>query len=160
LNNSFYDKMMKKKFFIFLFFVVGGFSKVISQTADISISYASREIQISLAKEYNKELSNSLPKFAEYAAVNTTFYEATKTGTATTSSFAYAFPKNPCSSCWGLIKLSRCRKKISLLQLTDRLVRSIPLTNTDYNQISAVKSRITLKAGSILREINKELLNN
>lgn len=152
---------MRKNFFIFLFFTTGAL-KVMSQTPDVAISYGLREYQIILAQEYNKELSKSLPKFAEYVVENTIFYEATKTGTAKASSFTYNFPANPCSGTkyWGPIKLSRCRKKIALLKLADELVRSIPSTSTTYSTISAVNSRITLKASSILRDINKELLNN
>jgi hypothetical protein len=152
---------MRNSFLFFIFFIIG-IPKVMSQNPDVAASYIAREIQIILAQEYNKELSNSLPKFIEYAVENAIFYEATKTGTTKPSSFMYSFPTDVCNSSknWGPIKLGRCRKKIALLRLTDKLVRSIPLTNTDYNAISAVKSRIVLKASSILRDINKELLKS
>lgn len=152
---------MRKSFFIFLFSATGAL-KVMAQTADVGISYGLREYQIILAQEYNEELSKSWPKFTEYALENTSFYEATKTGTARASSFKYDFPSDPCSGIKYLfpIKASRCRKKIALLTLADKIVRSIPSTSTSYSTISAVNTRITLKASSILRDINKELLNN
>lgn len=153
-----------KNFFIFLFFMTT-VSKVLSQTADVGTSYILREIQIVLAEEYNKELSKSLPKFSEYVAENVIFYQATKTGVSRLSSFSVTFPTNPCGVTNNIgylnpLKKTRCEKKNSLLRLTNQLVISIQSTKTDYNPVSAVKSRITLKASSILRDINKELLNN
>lgn len=147
--------------YLVLFFTIGGF-RVMSQTPDVAISYGLREYQIYLAKEYNEELSKSLKKFIEYSILNTTFYKLTTIGETKTSSFAFTFPSNPCGNYkyWGPLKLRRCREKIELLKLTDKLVRSIPKTDTDYSQISTVRSRITIKTSSILRDIDTELLKN
>ncbi|MFB3390088.1 hypothetical protein [Flavobacterium sp. LAR06] len=152
---------MKNSFCVLLFFITG-VSKVMSQTADITYSYILREIQIVLAEEYNKELSRSLPKFTEYVLENTFFYQATKIGETRRSSFSFTFPIDPCGNTIYLnpLKKTRCEKKIAFLRLTDELVKSIPLTNTNYNPETAVKNRITVKVSSILRDINKELLNN
>lgn len=142
-------------------------SNVMSQTADIAISYILREVQIQLAKEYKKELTRSFPKFTEYALESTVFYEATKTRTTKTSSFSYTFPVNPCwnpknplKMPFNPLKIKRCRQKIRLLKFADRLVRSIPLTSTTYTPKSAVQSNIMVKTNSILRDLNKELLKH
>lgn len=137
------------------------------QTIDVAISYILREVQIHLAKEYNKELSRSLPKFTEYAAENTVFYKATKIGSTKPSSFSVTFPVNPC---WNPtnprkiplnpLKVSRCRQKINLLRSADRLVRLTPLLTTSYTPKSAVQSNIMVKTNSILRDINTELLKH
>lgn len=153
---------MKSYFFVFLFFAVG-LPRAMSQTADIAISYVLREVQIHLAKEYNKELSRSLPKFTEYSIENALFYRATKTGSIRGSSFLYTFPTNPCATILlpiNPLKLTRCRKKIKLLKFADRLVRSIPLTTTEYTPKSAVQSNIMVKTNSILRDINIKLLKH
>ncbi len=148
-----------KNILSFYLFLTIGIPLVRSQTPDVAISYVLREIQIQLAKEYNKELSKSLPKFTEYSIENTVFHKATKTGSNRPSSFFYTFPNNPCITKWGPLKLSRCRMKIALLRRADRLARAIPLTPTTYSSTSAVKNRIMVKTNSILKEINKELLN-
>lgn len=132
------------------------------QTPDVALSYALRELQIEYAKKYEKELSKSLPKFSVYAMENTLFYEATAVPSIKITSFSVAFPQNPCSDSknWGPIKLRRCRVKIALLKQTDKLVRSIAETETDFKPIRAVQSRIVLKASSLLKTIHIELLKN
>lgn len=150
---------MKNVFFIFFLVAV---TKGMSQTADVSISYALREVQIDLAKKYNKELSSTLKKVSEYYALNLGAYQATRIRGNRESSFMYSFPSDPCSGYknWGPLKFNRCRKKIALLKVADKLVRDIPSTSTSYSDISTVNSRITFRASSILRDINKELLKN
>ncbi|WP_166923426.1 hypothetical protein [Flavobacterium poyangense] len=152
---------MKNIFFAFLFFI-GITPRLMSQTWDVSISYITREVQIALAKGYNKKLTESTKKITEYYVHNAVFYESTKTRGNRASSFRYSFPSSPCSNYknWGPIKRSRCQKKIALLRQADQLIRSIPLASTSYSDVGAVNSRITFKASSILRDINKELLNN
>lgn len=150
---------MKNWFFIFLSSVIN-FSEAKSQNADAVISHALREVQIRLAKEYNKELTRSIPKFTEYSIENTVFYEATKARNIRSSSFSFTFPSNPCISKWGPVKQLRCQKKIDLLRVADRLARDIPITSTSYSPKSAVQSNIMIKTGSILRDINTELLKH
>ena len=137
-----------------------GLFKATSQTADVAISYVLREVQISLAKEYNKELGKSLIKFTEYSAENLVFYETTKLGSTRASTYLFTFPTNPCISKWGPLKFSRCQKKITLLNEANTLVRLIPMTNTTYTPKSAVQSRIMVKTNTILKNINKELLKH
>ena len=157
---------MKTYFLVFIFFTMG-ISKLMSQTPDVAISYVLREIQIHLAKEYNKELTRSLPRFIEYATESAVFYKATKISSKKSSSFFVIFPVNPC---WNPtnplkmplnpLKVSRCRKKINLLRFADRLVRLTPLLTTSYASKSAVQSNIMVKTNSILRDINTELLQH
>lgn len=156
-----------KTFFLFFIFFTVGVSKVMTQTPDVAISYILREVQIKLAKQYNKELNKSKSKFSEYTLINTGFYIATKTGSRTPSSFDIAFPTNPC---WdptnplkmplNPLKVRRCRQKIKLLRFADRLVRSSPLITTSYPTKNAVRSNIMVKTNSILRDINTQLLEH
>ena len=157
---------MKTYFLFFLFFTIG-IPKGMTQTSDIAISYILREAQIHLAKEYNKELTRSLPKFTEYAAENTTFYKLTKIGSTKPNSFVVNFPKNPCwnplnplKMPFNPLKVSRCRKKINLLRFADKLVRSTPSLTSSYTPKSAEHSNIMVKTNSILRDINTELLKH
>lgn len=157
---------MKTNFLVFLFFIIG-IPKGMTQTADIAISYTLREVQIYLAKEYNKELTRSSKKFTVYSSANATFYEFTKIGSRKPNSFVVDFPINPC---WNPtnplkmplnpLKVRRCRQKIALLRFADRLVRSTPILITSYTPKSAVQSNIMVKSNSILRDINKELLKH
>jgi hypothetical protein len=150
---------MKNCFFIILFSILS-LTKAKSQNPDAVISHALREVQIQLAKEYSKELTRSIPKFTEYAVVNTIFYEATKARTSDSSSFSFDFPSNPCIFKWGPLKLARCLEKINLLRTVNRLVRDIPVTSTSYSPKSAVQSNVMVKTNSILRDINTELLKH
>lgn len=157
---------MKTYFLFFLFFTIG-IPKGMTQTPDVAISYVLRELQIHLAKEYNKELNRSLTKFTEYATESSVFYLATKIGSTKQNSFVVNFPINPC---WNPtnplkmplnpLKVRRCRQKIDLLRFADRLVKSTPLLTTSYTPKSAVQSNIMVKTNSILRDINTELLKH
>lgn len=147
--------------------LVLGVFKISSQSGDIAISYILRELQIQLAKEYDKELSRSLAKFTEYLTVNTVFYNATKLGTPASSAFNFDFPKEPCKRKWGPlivpmgpIALMRCKKKFNLLEEAYLLVGSIPISSTSYPTKSAVRSRIRIKTSTIRKNINKEVLNH
>ena len=135
-------------------------SKVFSQTIDIAISYGLREVQIYLAKQYNRELTRSVPVFSENVVENSTFYVATKTGVPRPSSFIPIFPTNPCGTKWGPLKLSRCRSKIALLRHAEGLVTPIPLLLTIHRSNSSVQSRIRVKTSAILKNISKELLKH
>lgn len=157
---------MKTYFLVFIFFIIGT-SKLMSQTYDVAISYVLREVQIHLAKEYNKELARSLPKFTQYALKSAIFYKTTKITSKKSSSFLVTFPTNPC---WdplnplkmplNPLKVTRCRKKIDLLRSAYSLVRKTPLLTTSYTSKSAVQSNIMVKTNSILRDINTELLQH
>jgi hypothetical protein len=149
-----------KNLFLILILSILSFSKTNSQNADAVVSHGLREVQIQLAKEYNKELTRSIPKFTEYTLVNTIFYEATKARSRNSSSFSFTFPKSPCISKWGPLKKLRCNKKINLLRVADALVRKIPTTRTSYSPKSAVQSNVMVKTSSVLREINTELLKH
>lgn len=133
---------------------------MLSQNVDVAVSYLLREAQIYLAKTYSSDIGKSIKKYTEYAATNTTFYELTGIYTNTSSSFDFKFPRNPCITSWGPIKHNRCRKKINLLEDAKELVEDIVTTNTNHPPKSAVQNQIILKANSILRDINKELLNH
>ena len=135
-------------------------SKVFSQTIDIAISYGLREVQIHLAKQYNKELTRSLTAFTENLAENSTFCKATKTGVPRPSSFVFLFPTSPCIKKWGPLKLIRCKKKINLLRSANGLVTAIPLLPTIHKSNNSVQSRIRVKTSAILKDINKELLKH
>jgi hypothetical protein len=149
---------MKMSLYLFTILVLGVF-KISSQNPDVAISYLTRIYQQKLANDYNKELSNSLKNFLEYTLINTAMYSATKLGTPRRSTFRSEY-ENLCSRKWGILKKSRCEKKIRLLKNVDFLVRQIPTTHTLYTPKSAVLSRIMVKTNSILKNINKEVLNN
>ena len=144
---------------IYIFFLLNSYH-VLSQNIDVTVSYVMRELQIYLAKWYSSDLNESISKYTEYAATSATFYKLTGTYTNTSSSFDFEFPRNPCITSWGPIKYNRCRNKINLLEDAKELVEDIVTTNTNHPPKSAVQNQIILKANSILRDINKELLNH
>ncbi|MCX2681926.1 hypothetical protein OOZ15_18385 [Galbibacter sp. EGI 63066] len=153
------QKYMRKYSMIFMFCILG-ITKIMSQTPDVAVSYALREIQILLAKQYDRELRKNLPLFSEYLATNTIFYETTKSRSVRAPSLTYySFPTNPCIGKWGPIKRNRCIKKVELLRRAKELVSVIPVTATKFTPKSAVQSRVMVKVNSILKEIHL-LLND
>lgn len=165
---------MKMSLYLFMILVLGVF-KISSQNLDVAVSYVARELQIHLAKEYEKEVKKSRTKFLDYFAKNTAFYYATK-GTRRPSSISYILniPDNLCTRKWdpvylpiNTIKLPmwpiekfNCKLKIKLLKKVDLLVNNIQRRRTLYSPKSAVLSRIVVKTNAILKNIDIELLKH
>jgi hypothetical protein len=165
---------MKMSLYLFMILVLGVF-KISSQNPDVAVSYVARELQIHLAKEYEKEVKKSMKEFRDYAVLNTGFYYATQ-GTRRPSSSSYNFkiPANPCTRKWdpvylpiNTIKLPmwpfekyKCKLKINLLDQVALLVNNIQRRPTLYSPKSAVLSRIVVKTNAILKNIDIELLKH
>ena len=149
--------------------LVLGVFKISSQNPDVFASYAAREWQIQLAKNYKNEVkNNSIKKFSRYAIINAGLYEAIPLGTTRPSSYKLNVPKNPCYGIiWRYFKpitsaitSTRCDEKIRLLKAVEKLLNEIQTSHTLYRPISAVSSRIMVKKNAILKNMNIELLKH
>jgi hypothetical protein len=149
--------------------LVLGVFKISSQNPDVFASYAAREWQIQLAKNYKNEVkNNSIKKFSRYALINAGLYEAIPLGTTRPSSYKLNVPKNPCYGIIGryfkpitsAITSTRCEEKISLLKAVEKLLNEIQTSHTLYRPKSAVSSRIMVKKNAILKNMNIELLKH
>ena len=145
--------------------LVLGVFKISSQNPDVFASYAAREWQIQLAKNYKNEVkNNSIKKFSRYAIINAGLYEAIPLGTTRPSSYKLNVPKNPCygiilrylKPITSVITNTRCDKKIRLLKEVEILLNEIQTSSTS----SAVSSRIMVKKNAILKNMNIELLKH
>jgi hypothetical protein len=155
--------------------LVLGVFKISSQNLDVAVSFVLREVQIHLAKEYEKEVKKSRTKFLDYFAKNTAFYYATKgTRRPSSSSYILNYPTKPCTRKWHPVYLPinpinlpmwpiekfNCKLKIKLLKAVDSLVNSIQRQPTLYSPKNAVLSRIVVKTNAILKNIDIELLKH
>ena len=165
---------MKMSLYLFMILVLGVF-KISSQNLDVAVSYVLREVQIHLAKEYEKEVKESMKKFVKYTFLNTAFYYATQgTRRPSSSSYILNIPDNLCTRKWdpvylpiNTIKLPmwpiekfKCKLKINLLNQVALLVNKIQRRPTLYSPKSAVLSRIVVKTNAILKNIDIELLKH